>query len=69
MSHNQNQTGSPNEETGQRMLEDFDVKRQRVEFVDDDQEYDDGFEMPRADRAAYVFCVQKCKSVVTDWTE
>ena len=40
----------------------------RVEFVGDAQENDD-FETPRLDRAAYVFCVQKCKSVMTDSTE
>ena len=47
---------------------DFGFKRQRVEFVGDVQENDD-FETPRVDRAAHVFCVQKCKSVMTDSTE
>ena len=65
--HNQDQAGSPNED-GQRTLGDFGVKRQRVEFVGDVQENDD-FETPRLDRAAYVFCVQKCKSVMMDSTE
>ena len=27
------------------------------------------FEMSRVDRAARVFCVHKCKSVMTDWPE
>ena len=36
--HNQDQAGSPNEETGQRTLGDFGLKRQRVEFVGDVQE-------------------------------
>ena len=58
--HNQDQAGSPNED-GQRTLGDFGIKRQRVEFVGDVQESDD-FETLRVDRAAYVFCVQKCKS-------
>ena len=40
----------------------------RVEFVRDVQENDD-FETPRLDRAAYVFCFLKCKSVVMDSTE
>ena len=40
---------------------------QRVEFVGDVQENDD-FETPRLDRAACVFCVQKCKSVMLDST-
>ena len=47
---------------------DFGTKHQRVEFVRDVQENED-FETPRLDRAAYVFCVQKCKSVVMDSTE
>ena len=65
---NQDQAGSPDEETGQRALGDFGVKRQRIEFVGDAQE-NDGLETPRADRAAYVFFVQKCKSVMMDSTE
>ena len=65
--HNQDEAGSPNED-GQRTLGDFCGKRQRVEFVCDVQENDD-FETPRLDRAAYVFCVQKCKSVMMDSTE
>ena len=64
---NQDQAGSPNED-GQRTLGDFGIKRQRVEFVSDVQENDD-FETPRLDRAADVFCVQKCKSVMMDSTE
>ena len=39
--HNQDQAGSPNEETGQRTLGDFGIKRQRVEFVGDVQENDE----------------------------
>ena len=55
--NNQDQAGSPNED-GQRTFGDFDLKRQRVEFVGGVQENDD-FETPRLDRAADVFCVQK----------
>ena len=66
--HNQDQAGSPNEETGQRTLGDFGIKRQKVQFVGDVQENDD-FETPRLGRAAYVFCVQQCKSVMMDSTE
>ena len=44
--HNRDQAGSPNEETGQRTLGDFGIKRRRVEFVGDVQENDD-FETPR----------------------
>ena len=43
------------------------MKRPRVEFVGDVRVNDD-FETPRVDRAAYVFCVQKCKSVMMDST-
>ena len=46
---------------------DFGIKLQRVECVGDVQENDD-FESPRLDRAAHVFCVQKCKSVMMDST-
>ena len=66
---NQDQAGSPDEETGQRKLDDFGIKRQRVEFVGDIQEHNDNFKVPKVDRAAYVFCVQKCKSGMTDWME
>ena len=38
--HNQVQAASPNEETGQRTLGDFGIKRQRVECVGDVQEND-----------------------------
>ena len=65
--NNQDLAGSPNED-GQRTLGDFGFKRQRVEFVGDVQETDD-FETPRLDRAACVFNVSKCKSVVMDSTE
>ena len=64
--HNQDQAGS--NEDGQRTLSDFGTKHQRVEFVRDVQENDE-FETPRLDRAAHVFRVQKCKSVVMDSTE
>ena len=47
---------------------DFGFKRQRVEFVGDVQENDD-FESHRLNRAAYVFCVQKCNSISMDPTE
>ena len=66
--HNQDQAGSPDEETGQRRLEDFGIKRQRVVFVGNVQEHTDDSETSRVDRAAHEFCVQKCKSVMTDWT-
>ena len=59
---NQDQTGSPDEEAGQRKLDDFGMKRQSVEFLGDVQEHSDEFEMPRVVRAAYVFCVHSCKS-------
>ena len=65
--HNQDQAGSPNED-GQRTLGYFGVKRQRVDFFGDVQENDD-FETPRLDRAGFVFCVHKCKSVMMDSTE
>ena len=53
---------------GQRTLGHFGVKRLRLEFVGDVQESDE-FETPRLDRAACVFCVRKCKSVMMDSTE
>ena len=65
--HNQDQAGSPNED-GQRTVGDFDIKRQRFEFVGDVQENDD-FESPRLGRADYVFCVHKCTGVTMDSTE
>ena len=65
--HNQDQTGSPIED-GQRTLGDVCLKRQRVEFVGDVQENDD-FESHRLDRAACVFCVQKCNSISMDSME
>ena len=65
--HNQDKAGSPNED-GQRTLGNSGVKHQRVEFVGDVQENNDS-ETPRLDRAANVFSVQKCKSVMMDSTE
>ena len=53
--HNQDQAGSPDEESGQRRLDDFGFKRLRVQFVVDVHEHDDGFVMPREDRAVWVF--------------
>ena len=53
--HNQDQAGSPDEESGQRRLDDFGFKRLRVQFVGDVHEHDDGFVMPREDRAVCVF--------------
>ena len=47
--HDQDQARSPDEETGQRKLNDFGIKRQRVQFVGDVHEHDDGFETPRED--------------------
>ena len=67
--HNQDQAGNPDEEAGQRRLNVFGIKRQRIEVVGDVQEHSDEFEMPRVDRAAYVFCVHSCKSVMSDWPE
>ena len=64
-----NQAGSPDEEVGQRRLDDFGIKRQRVAFGGDVQEHNDEFEMPRVDRAAYLFCVHKCNSVMSDGLE
>ena len=52
---NQDQAGHPDEGGRQRRLNEFGMNRQRVEFVGDVQEHDDGFETPRADRAADVF--------------
>ena len=49
-------------------LGDSGMIRQKVEFVGDVQENDD-FETPRSDRAACVFCVQKCKCVAMVSTE
>ena len=65
--HNQDQVGSPNEDE-QRTLGDIGIKRHRVELVGDVQENDD-FESSPLDRAAYVFCVQKCNIVSMDPTE
>ena len=45
------------------------LKRPRVECVGDVQEHDDGFEMPRADRAAHVFCVHSSKNVMSECPE
>ena len=39
--HNQDQAGSPDDETGQRRLDDFGITRQRDEFVGDVQEHTD----------------------------
>ena len=47
---------------------DFGVKRRRVEFVGDVQENDD-FKSLTLDRAAYVFCFQKCNSISMDLME
>ena len=69
VNHNQDQVGSPDEETGQRRLDDFALKRQRVEFVGDAQDHSDEFETSRVDRSAYAFCVHKSKSVMSDWLE
>ena len=62
----QDQIGSPDEETGQRRLDDFGLKRQKIELVGDFQGHND-FEAPEVDRAAYVFFSQKCKSGMIDW--
>ena len=42
----------------------FGIKRQRVQLVGDVHEHDDGFETPREDRAAYVFCVHRCENAM-----
>ena len=62
--HNQEHAGSPDEETGQRKLNDFGMKRKRTQFDGDVHEHDDGLETPREDRAAYVFCVHSCKNAM-----
>ena len=60
--------GNHNQDQGQRTLGDFWFKRQRVEFFGDVHQNDD-FEIPRLDRAANVFCVQKRKSFLMGSTE
>ena len=50
-------------------MDGFGITRQRVEIVGVVQEHDDGFEMPRADRAGYVFCVHNCKNVMSECPE
>ena len=67
--HNQNQTGSPDEETEQRTLSDFGVKRQRVQVVGDVQGHDDGFEAPREDQAKCVFCVHSCENAMSEFLD
>ena len=62
--HNQDPAGSQDDD-GRRTLGDFGFKRRRVEFVGDVQENDD-YESHRLDRAAHVFCVQKCNSISMD---
>ena len=66
--HNQDQAGSPDED-GRRTLGDFGFKRRRVEFVGDVQENNGDYESHRLDRAAHVFCVQKCNSISMVSTE
>ena len=58
---NQDKAESLDEEAGQRSLDDFGMKRQRVELVGDVQEHSDELEMPKVDRAVFVFCVHNCK--------
>ena len=67
--HNQDHAGSLDEETGQRKLDDFGIKRQRVEFVGDVQEHNDDSETPRVDRAAHVFLCSQVQNVMTDWPD
>ena len=50
-------------------MDDFGIKRQRVEFVGDVPEHNENFEAHKVDRAAYVFCVQKSTRGMTDWME
>ena len=50
-------------------MDDFGIKRQRVEFFGDVPEHINNFEAHNVDRAAYVFCVHKSKSGMTDWME
>ena len=45
-------------------MNDFGIKRHRVQFVGDVHEHEDGFETPREDRTAYVFCVHSCKNAM-----
>ena len=47
-------------------MNDFGTKRQSVQLVGDVHEHDDGFETPREDRAAYVFCVHSCKNAKSE---
>ena len=63
--HNQ----APEEEAGQRKLDDFAIKRERVQFVGDVQERDDGIEMPGANRAAYACSVHSCRNVMSKCPE
>ena len=63
--HYQNQTGSPDEETGQHTLSDFGSEGQRVQFVGDVQRHDDGFEAPREDHTNYVSCVHRCGNAMS----
>ena len=55
---NLDQAGSPDEESGQRKLDDLGVKHCVVDFVGDVQVYTNDFETPRVDRATYV-CVPR----------
>ena len=69
VNHNQDQAGSPDEDTGQRKLNDFGIKRQRVQFVGDVHEHDDGFETHREDRAAHVFSVHNCNNATGEFLD
>ena len=50
------------EETGQRTVSDFGIKRQKVQVVGDVQWHDDGFEAPREEQTNYVFCFYSCET-------
>ena len=61
--HNQNQTGSPDEETGQRTLSDFGVQSQRVEFVGDGTMT--VLKHPERIKQIMCFCVHSCENVMS----
>ena len=51
---------------GQRKLNNFGIKRQRVQFVGDVHQHDGGFETGREDRAACVFWVHSCNNAMSE---
>ena len=59
---NQDQAGSPDEQNGQRKLNDFGIRCQRVQFVGDVHVHDDGFESPRGSSSLHVLFSQLQKT-------